>query len=176
MQLVSAGLLAIEIVLVKQAVARVEPTRMVVWQMLATGVCFVTYSLVAEHLWGVQASPLCWGAAIYQGIFIGAIGFIVWTWQMQRFSASVLAIFGFLSPADGSDYQRSGAARAGDGGVARERGLGGARGGGVQCVVTARRRVATASRRWVEESKRRNGLLTLTASYTAPVRRGLGRR
>ncbi len=101
LQLLSALLLAIEIVLVKLAVVRVEPTRLVVWQMLATAVCLTAYSLLAEQLWGVQASALCWGAVIYQGIFIGAIGFIVWTWQMQKFSASVLAIFGFLSPPTG---------------------------------------------------------------------------
>ncbi len=100
-QLLSAMILACQIVFLKHALARIEPTRVVFWQMLSVSVVFLLYSVGAEHLLRVQGTPESWAAVIYQGVVIGAVGFTVWMWQMRRHSASVLAIFGFISPPAG---------------------------------------------------------------------------
>jgi len=100
-ELSSAVLLAVQIVFLKHAVARVTPTRVVFWQMFALSVVFLAYSFGLEGLSHVHAGPASWAAVLYQGVFIGAIGFTVWMWQMRRFSASVLSIFGFIAPPTG---------------------------------------------------------------------------
>jgi drug/metabolite transporter (DMT)-like permease len=100
-QLLSAVILAAQIVFLKHALARIEPTRVVFWQMVAVSVVFVAYSLGAEHLTQAHGTLVSWGAVVYQGVFIGALCFTIWMWQIRKYSASVLAIFGFIAPPAG---------------------------------------------------------------------------
>ena len=100
-QLFSAVILASQIVFLKHALARIEPTRVVFWQMAAAGVLFLVYSFGAEHLAHARPTPASWAAVVYQGVVIGAICFTVWMWQIRRYSASALAIFGFVAPPAG---------------------------------------------------------------------------
>jgi drug/metabolite transporter (DMT)-like permease len=100
-QLLSAAILASQIVFLKHALARIEPTRVVLWQMLAAAAAFLAYSFGAEHLAATHATAASWAAVIYQGVVIGAICFTVWMWQIRRYSASVLSIFGFVAPPAG---------------------------------------------------------------------------
>jgi len=69
--------------------------------LLTAGLVFLGYSFGAERLADAQGSPASWAAIIYQGVVIGAICFTVWMWQIRRYSASVLAIFGFIAPPAG---------------------------------------------------------------------------
>ncbi len=100
-QLLSAVILASQIVFLKHALARIEPTRVVLWQMLAAAAAFLVYSFSAEHLAATHATAASWAAVIYQGVIIGAVCFTVWMWQIRRYSASALAIFGFVAPPTG---------------------------------------------------------------------------
>jgi drug/metabolite transporter (DMT)-like permease len=100
-QLLSGFILAAQIVFLKHALARIEPSRVVLWQMLIAAVVFLGYSFAAEHLAHAQGTAASWGAIIYQGVVIGAICFTVWMWQIRRYSASALSIFGFIAPPAG---------------------------------------------------------------------------
>jgi drug/metabolite transporter (DMT)-like permease len=100
-QLLSGLILASQIVFLKHALVRIEPSRVVLWQMLTAGTVFLAYSFGIEHLAHAQGTAASWGAIIYQGVVIGAICFTVWMWQIRRYSASALSIFGFIAPPAG---------------------------------------------------------------------------
>jgi len=100
-QLASAIILGAQVVVTKHAVARVHPGRVVLYQMFTGGAAFVLFSFAFEGLAQARPDALSIGAVVYQGIFIGALCFSVWTWLIRRYSASLVAIFGFISPVVG---------------------------------------------------------------------------
>jgi len=100
-QLSSAIILGGQVVFTKHAVARVHPGRVVLYQMFTGGVAFLLFSFAFEGLAQARPGALSIGAVAYQGIFIGTICFTVWTWLIRHYSASLVAIFGFISPVVG---------------------------------------------------------------------------
>lgn len=100
-QLISAVLLAGQIVFTKHAVARISPNRVVLWQMLVGAPVFLLYSVLFEGLARAHPSPLSLLAVVYQGVIIGAFCFTIWTWLIHRHAASRVAIFGFIGPVVG---------------------------------------------------------------------------
>lgn len=97
-QVVSAWLLAGQIVWIKHAVARVDSSRLVFWQMATSAAVFIVYSLAAEGLAGTRGGAWPVAAVLYQGLIIGTLCFTVWTWLIRRHAASRVAIFGFVGP------------------------------------------------------------------------------
>lgn len=100
-QLFSAVVLGSQVVFLKHAVARADPNRLVLWQMIAAGAIFLVYSFTVE---GLARSRPGWegiGAVLYQGVVIGALCFTVWTWLIEKHAASRIAIFGFIAPVVG---------------------------------------------------------------------------
>jgi drug/metabolite transporter (DMT)-like permease len=100
-QLFSAVILAAQIVFLKHAVSRIEPTRVVLWQMLLGAAAFLLYGLLFEGLWGRSVGWESWAAVLYQGVVIGAFCFTIWFAQIKRYSASAISIFGFVAPVVG---------------------------------------------------------------------------
>ena len=97
-QLFSALLLGGQVVFLKHAVARIEPTRLVLWQMVTGATGFLAYGFVFEGLAGVEPGAASTVAVLYQGLVIGTLCFTVWTWLLRKHAASRLAIFGFIAP------------------------------------------------------------------------------
>ena len=97
-QLASAVLLAGQVVFLKHAVARIDPNRLVLWQMVVGAVGFLAYSLAWEGLLASTPTTDSTAAMLYQGLVIGMLCFTVWTWLLQRHAATRIAIFGFVAP------------------------------------------------------------------------------
>ncbi len=97
-QLFSAFLLGAQVVFLKHAVSRIDPSRLVLWEMAIGAAAFFAYSLVFENLAAARPEFISVAAVIYQGIMIGALCFTVWTWLLRRYAASLISIFGFISP------------------------------------------------------------------------------
>ncbi len=97
-QLSSAIILGFQVVFTKHAVARVHPGRVVLWQMFVGAAALLLFSFLFEDLIRARPGALSIGAIIYQGLFIGTLCFTVWTWLIRHYSASRVAIFGFISP------------------------------------------------------------------------------
>lgn len=97
-QLFSAFILGAQVVFIKHAVARIDPARVVLWEMVIGSAGFLLYSLAFENLAGARPSVVSSGAVVYQGIIIGTLCFTVWTWLIRRHAASRVAIFGFVAP------------------------------------------------------------------------------
>jgi drug/metabolite transporter (DMT)-like permease len=97
-QLTSAFLLAGQVVFLKHAVARVDPNRVVLWQMVVGGLVFLAYGFGWERLAGARPNLLETAGVIYQGLIIGTLCFTIWTWLIRQHAASRIAIFGFIAP------------------------------------------------------------------------------
>jgi drug/metabolite transporter (DMT)-like permease len=97
-QLTSAFLLGAQIVFLKYAVTRIHPARVVLWQMLIGAAAFLMYSFAFEGLSGIRPGARSVAAVVYQGVVIGTLCFTIWAWLLRRYSASRVAIFGFISP------------------------------------------------------------------------------
>ena len=100
-QLLSAIILAAQIVFLKHAVSRIAPSRVVLWQMIVGTAVFLGYGFGVEGLVGRSIGPASWVAVLYQGVVIGALCFTIWIGQIRRYSASALSIFGFVAPVVG---------------------------------------------------------------------------
>lgn len=100
-QLLSAVILAVQIVFLKHVVTRIEPSRVVLWQMLMAAAVFLVYSFAVEGLLGKRIGSASWAAVLYQGVVIGAFCFTIWIAQIKRYSASAISIFGFVAPVVG---------------------------------------------------------------------------
>jgi drug/metabolite transporter (DMT)-like permease len=97
-QAISSLLLAIQIVYLKRMLARIDPNRVVFWQMAAAAIAFIAYSLAWEQLTAVRPSPAALLGLLYQGLIIGTLCFTVWMWLLRRHAASLISIFGFVGP------------------------------------------------------------------------------
>lgn len=97
-QLSSACLLGGQVVFMKHAVARVDPNRVVLWQMAAGAAAFLAYSCWREGLAGSRPSAVVTAAVLYQGLIIGTLCFTIWIWLIRRHAASRVSIFGFVGP------------------------------------------------------------------------------
>lgn len=97
-QLLSAFLLGAQVVFLKHALSRIDPSRLVLWEMAIGAAAFFAYSLLFENLAAAQPEFISVAAVVYQGIMIGAFCFTVWTWLLRRHAASLISIFGFISP------------------------------------------------------------------------------
>jgi drug/metabolite transporter (DMT)-like permease len=99
--LFSAVLLAARMVYTQRLVQKMEPVRLVVWQMLLSVPVFLGAALWLEPLTlqPVTAVPVL--AILYQGLAIAGVCFVVWTRLLQRHSPGALSVFGFSVPVFG---------------------------------------------------------------------------
>jgi len=97
-QVVSALLLAVQVVYLKRIVERIDPDRAIFWQMATGAVVFLAYGLGWETLLLQKPGVGPVAAVVYQGLIVGAFCFTVWISLLRRYPASVIAVFGFIGP------------------------------------------------------------------------------
>jgi drug/metabolite transporter (DMT)-like permease len=96
--LISAILLAAQVVMVKQMVRTIDPNRLLLWQMLfSLPIYFAASALLGEavdhHL--TTAGLL---AVLYQGVMVAGICFLVWTTLLRSYSPSRISVILFTTP------------------------------------------------------------------------------
>ncbi len=99
--LASAALLGGRLVFSAKLVERIEPARVMIWQMILALPIFAIAGLGLETIaWqDIGLRPLT-GLA-YQGVVIAGLGFMINIILLQRYSPSVMLSFGFISPISG---------------------------------------------------------------------------
>lgn len=99
--LASSALLGSRLVFSAKLVERIEPARLMIWQMILALPMFAAVGFGLETIvWGdIGWRPLA-GLA-YQGVVIAGFGFMINIILLQRYSPSVMLSFGFISPISG---------------------------------------------------------------------------
>ena len=97
----SAVLLGFRLSLSAQLVRRIEPTRVVMWQMVLSLPLFGVGALWLEEIaWDrVGVGPIA--GLLFQGIVIAGVGFTVSFHLMRLYTPSVMMSFNFVSPIAG---------------------------------------------------------------------------
>jgi drug/metabolite transporter (DMT)-like permease len=96
--LISAVLLAAQVVMVKHMVRTIDPNRLLLWQMLfSLPIYFGGSALVGEfaqhHL--TLAGLM---AVLYQGVMVAGVCFLVWTSLLRSYSPSRISVILFTTP------------------------------------------------------------------------------
>lgn len=95
---ISAMLLAIQSIYVKKVVQRINPIKLLLWQITFALIPFYAMSFIFEEpsqwkmTWNVA------GALMYQGVIVGGFCYFTWTTLIKKYSASKMSAFMFTTP------------------------------------------------------------------------------
>ena len=99
--LVSAAMLGGRLVFTSSVVRRIDPPRVMIWQMLlALPIFALGGGLLEEIRWEALGWPPLLGI-FYQGAVVAGFGFMVNAMLLKRYSASVVIGFNFVTPLTG---------------------------------------------------------------------------
>jgi drug/metabolite transporter (DMT)-like permease len=97
----SALLLGFRLIMAGVMVRKMDPIRVVFWQMMLSQVPFLIAALAFEDIaWDRMGWQPLVGIA-YQGIIVAGLGFAVSFELMKRYSPSTMVSFGFIAPISG---------------------------------------------------------------------------
>jgi drug/metabolite transporter (DMT)-like permease len=86
-------------VLIKASpLARIRPSKTLLYQLAVSAVVLPVGSLALNEPGVVLTTPLIVGCLAYQIVWVAFITYLVWFWLIQRYPASRLASFTFLTP------------------------------------------------------------------------------
>ena len=96
--LLSAAMLGGRLVFTARLVRRMDPARVMMWQMLLALPCFAVSAMLLEQVnWAaLDYRPVL--GLLYQGIVVGGFAFTVNAHLLRRYDASVVLGFNFVSP------------------------------------------------------------------------------
>lgn len=97
----SALLLGLRLAVGARLVRRIDPTKVVMWQMMLALPIFAAGALLLEDIaWDrVGVAPIA--GLLYQGVVVAGLGFTVSFHLMKRYTPSVIMSFNFASPIAG---------------------------------------------------------------------------
>jgi drug/metabolite transporter (DMT)-like permease len=99
--LVSAALLGARLIFTARLVRHIDPTRVIIWQMILSMPPFLVAALWFETITWARLDWTVAAGLAYQGVLIAGIGFVVTAELMKRYTPSVMTGFGFISPLSG---------------------------------------------------------------------------
>jgi drug/metabolite transporter (DMT)-like permease len=95
--LLSAVLLAGQVVMVNRMVRAIDPNRLLLWQMLfSLPIYFLGSALLGERAYHCSLLGLL--ALLYQGVMVAGVCFIVWTSLLKSYSPSRISVIRFTTP------------------------------------------------------------------------------
>jgi drug/metabolite transporter (DMT)-like permease len=96
--LFSAIVLATQVVVVTRLVQRIEPNRLLLWQMVLSLPLFFGGSALSGEMAHYRISLPGLLAVLYQGVLVAGVCFLVWTTLLKHYSPSRLSIVFFTTP------------------------------------------------------------------------------
>ncbi len=96
--LASALVLAIKIVVVKQAVKTVEPGKLIFWHGVIGVLLFTAYSLSSEQFQIEKVTTPAVISVIYQGLLVAGLCFVIQAMLLRKHSATQISVFSFTTP------------------------------------------------------------------------------
>lgn len=98
LMLASAILLGLRLVYIKRLTQGIHPGRLLLWQAALSIPMFFLFSLIFEGNFVYQWNTKIAAGIFYQGVIIAGIGFIITTKLYQRYVASHVGVFHFVTP------------------------------------------------------------------------------
>lgn len=102
MALAAAAAWGATTVLVKATkLARIEPERTLLYQLVVSAVVLIVASFAAGERGVFNPTPLVLSALAYQTIVVAFVSYVAWFWFIKHYQASNVASFVFLTPVFG---------------------------------------------------------------------------
>ena len=98
LMVLSAFFLALLTVLIKRLVRNIEPSRLLISEMVVGIPVFFILSFLLENWSQAHVSPIVAAAVVYQGAVIGGFAFIGWVSTLKRYSATRVSVLFFTTP------------------------------------------------------------------------------
>lgn len=95
---------ATTLVVRRTALAEAPPATTLLYQLTACGVILPLVGVLAGQAVHIEMTPVVWGSLIFQSVFVAFLSFLVWFWLLQRYLASRLSVFSFLTPLFGVGF------------------------------------------------------------------------
>ena len=100
--LAAATLLAVRMVYLRQKILRFDYVRAVFWPLLLSLPVFLAGATVIEGaIPRVESDSRTWAALVYQGVVVGGVGQLVWTYLVRKHTPGTVIAFSFLMPVCG---------------------------------------------------------------------------
>ena len=100
--LAAATLLALRMVYLRQLVLRIDYAKAVFWPLLFSLPLFlIGAAFVPGAIPRVEPDWRIWAALLYQGIVVGGIGQLAWTYLVRKHTPGTVIVFSFLMPVCG---------------------------------------------------------------------------
>lgn len=100
--LVAATLLAFRMVYLRQLILRVDYVKAVFWPLLMSLPLFLLgASALPDAIPRVEADWRIWVALLYQGIVVGGVGQLAWTYLVRKHTPGTVIAFSFVTPVCG---------------------------------------------------------------------------
>ena len=100
--LVAATLLAIRMVYVRQLVLRVDYVKAVFWPLLGSLPLYLLGAAVLpDTMPRVETDWRTWTALVYQGVVVGGVGQLAWTYLVRKHTPGTVIAFSFMTPVMG---------------------------------------------------------------------------
>lgn len=96
--LVSALLLAAQVIIITRLVRHIDPNRLLLWQMLFSLPLYFAASALTGEIGQYHLSLPGLLAVLYQGVMVAGVCFIVWTTLLKYYSPSRLSVVFFTTP------------------------------------------------------------------------------
>jgi drug/metabolite transporter (DMT)-like permease len=93
-----AGWAATTLVIKASRLAAVPPERTLMWQLVGSLPVFCVGALMLGEPWPRAIAPVSLGSLAYQTVWVVGVTYAVWFFLVQRYSASRLSAFTFLTP------------------------------------------------------------------------------
>ena len=100
----SAVMLGLRLALSARFVRRIDPTRVVMWQMVLSLPMFGAGALLFEEIAWDRVGTGAIAGLLFQGVVIAGVGFTVSYHLMKRYTPSVMMSFNFVSPIAGVSF------------------------------------------------------------------------
>ncbi len=100
--LVAATLLAFRMVYLRQLILRIDYVKAVFWPLLLSLPLFLLGALsLPDAVPRVELDWRIWVALLYQGIVVGGVGQLAWTYLVRKHTPGTVIVFSFLMPVCG---------------------------------------------------------------------------
>ena len=100
--LAGATLLALRMVYVRQLVLRVDYVKAVFWPLLGSLPLYLLGAVVIpDALPRAEMDWRTWTALVYQGVVVGGVGQLAWTYLVKKHTPGTVIAFSFMTPGAG---------------------------------------------------------------------------
>lgn len=86
------------------ALSEAAPTRTLLYQLVAGFVLMLAYAAASGQATQISMTPVAWMSLLFNGVIVSFVSYLAWFSLLQRYLASRLVVFSFMTPLFGVSF------------------------------------------------------------------------